>query len=95
MDVLDDLYYGRIDPHERAVSEDAEIREILACVVRDEDRVSALLSDAGKDLLRRFSNTQSRLTDLMERDAFREGFRLAVKLMIAVMNTADASASGD
>lgn len=95
MDVLDDLYYGRIDPHERDVNEDAEIREILSCVVRDEDRVSALLSDEGKDLLRRFSNTQSRLTDLMERDAFREGFRLAVKLMIAVMNTAETPVSCD
>ena len=95
MDVLDDLYYGRIDPHERDVNKDAEIREILSCVVRDEDRVSALLSDEGKDLLRRFSNSQSRLTNLMERDAFREGFRLAVKLMIAVMNTEATPVSGD
>lgn len=53
----------------------------------NEDAMWAMLSDTQKEQFEKVSDRQSELTDLLERRAFTEGFRLAVKIMMDIMTT--------
>ena len=54
-----------------------------------------MLSDAQKEEYIKLYDCQSELTDLLEREAFAEGFCLAVKIMIDVIKTMDIPSIDD
>ena len=87
MKILDDLWYGNIDPRGRAIKKGSRMERALSLVVKNDDTMRAMLSDAQKEQYEKLHNCQDELTDLLERNAFTEGFCLAVKIMVDVMNT--------
>lgn len=95
MNILEELWLGNINPQRCSAQQDPRMEQALSLVVKNEDTMRAMLSDAQKEQLEKLSDCQSDLTDLLERKAFSKGFRLAVKLMADVMNTMEApSAEG-
>lgn len=86
MNILEELWFGNINPQRCGTPQDPRIGQALSLVVKNEDAIRAMLSDAQKEQLERLSDCQSDLTDLLERKAFAEGFRLAVRLMADAMN---------
>ena len=58
-------------------------------VVKNNDTLRAMLSDAQKEQYEKRRNCHDELTDLLEREAFTEGFSLAIKIMIDVVKTMD------
>ena len=89
MKILEDLWYGNINPQGRGVKKGSRVERALSLVVKNDDTLRAMLSDVQKEQYEKVHDCQSELTDLLEREAFAEGFCLAVKIMIDVMNTMD------
>ena len=89
MKILEDLWYGNIDPHGRDIKKGSRMERVLSLIVKNDDTLRAMLSDVQKEQYEKVHDCQSELTDLLEREAFAEGFCLAVKIMIDVMNTMD------
>ena len=87
MKILEDLWYGNIDPHERSIKKDSKIERALTLVVKNDNTMQAMLSDVQKEQYKKLNDSQNELTDLLEQEAFAEGFCLAVKIMIEVINT--------
>lgn len=83
MTLLEDLYYGNIQPCEYEQS--AEVRwklsdmTDLAGIMRE-----AMPDDHLRSEIERVFNKQTELIALCERDAFIAGFKLGVKLMIEI-----------
>lgn len=87
MKILEELWYGNINPQGRGTQKDSQMERSLFLVMKNEDAMKAMLLDTQKGPFEKVSDYQSELTDLLERRAFTEGLRLAVKIMVDVMNT--------
>ena len=87
MKILEEIWYGNINPQGRDTQKDPRMEQALFLVVKSEDAMGTMLSDTQKEQFEKVSDCQSELTDLLERRAFSEGFRLAVKIMVDIMNT--------
>ena len=85
MKILEELWYGNIDPQGRDAQRDPQVERALYLVAKNEDKMRTMLSDIQKEQLEKVQDCQSDLTDLLERKAFAKGFRLAVRMMADVM----------
>ena len=87
MKILEELWYGNINPQGSDAPRDPRMERALFLVVKNKEAMRAMLTDTQKEQFEKVSDRQSELTDLLERKAFAEGFRLAVKIMVDVMTT--------
>lgn len=86
MTVLEDLFYGNIQPCNNKQS--AEVRRKLSAMTAAEEKLMEAISDDAQraEVLEMF-NKQTELITLCERDAFIDGFRLRARLMIETLTT--------
>lgn len=95
MKILEDLWYGNIDPHERSIKKGSKIERALTLIIKNDNAMQAMLSDTQKEQYKKLHDSQNELVDLLEREAFAEGFCLAVKIMIDVINTMEIPSADD
>ena len=86
MTTLENLYYGNIAPHEYEVVRGSEYDIIAKLVIRHEQELSATLTEQQNAILKKIKDNHTELMNLGERDAFRRGFSLAVRLMVDAMS---------
>lgn len=84
MTVLEDLFYGNIQPCD--VKQSAELRRKLSAMTAAEEKLMETISDDTQrtEVLEMF-NKQTELIALCECDAFIDGFRLGARLMIETL----------
>ena len=85
MNIIQDLYYGRISPYEMSISTAPEYQKLKALADRNEDLLKESFSDEQKELLDKLTKCITDISSISERDMFIAGFRLGMKLMIDVM----------
>ena len=93
MTTIEDLYYGNIHPCDRDVVRGSPIDRLLKLLCKNEETLTASLTEQQKETFLKFKNCQDELSSLTERDAFRDGFILATRLMMEV--TADLESVED
>ena len=86
MNILEELWYGRINPSQRTQPDDKSAAELTEQIVEKEDELAALLSDEAKEILDQMRDTQLDLSTSNERKAFISGFRLGARIMLEVMD---------
>ena len=84
MTTLEDLYYGNISPHERYIKRGSKVDQ-LVLIYKNEETLCATLTEQQKETLDKLKDCQNELSGLTERDAFRDGFILAVRIMVESM----------
>lgn len=94
MRILEKLWYGNINPHGRDIQKDSLTEQALSLVVENDNAMRAMLTDTQKEQYEKLQSYQNELTDLLEREAFTEGFCLAVKIMMEVVNTMEIPSVG-
>ena len=87
MKTLEDLWYGNIAPSRRSIKKDSQAERTLSMVAKHDDTLRSMLSDTQKEEYIKLYDCQSELTDILEREAFAEGFSLAIKIMIDIIKT--------
>lgn len=95
MKILEDLWYGNIDPQGRPIKKGSEIERTLSLVVKHDDTLCKMLTDEQKEQYEKLHDIQNKLSCLLEQEAFAEGFCLAAKIMIEVMNTIEHPSPDD
>lgn len=85
MTTLEDLYYGNISPHERYIKRGSRVDTLVKLICKNEDELNAGLTEKQKETFVKFEDCQSQLSGITEREAFRDGFILATRLMVEVM----------
>ena len=85
MTTLEDLYYGNISPHERYIKRGTRVDKLVKLICKNEEELNSTLTEKQKETFEKFKDCQSELAGLTERDAFRDGFILAVRIMVEVM----------
>ena len=56
MDTLEDLYYGNLFPHEKCAKLDDEVKELLKLLNRNEEKLTAILSDEQKETFEKYKD---------------------------------------
>lgn len=85
MTTLEDLYYGNISPHERYIKRGSRVDKLVKSICKNEDSLYATLTEQQKEMLNKLKDCQNELSGLTEREAFRDGFILAVRIMVEAM----------
>ena len=82
MTILEDLWYGNIDPHETFLSDNRYFKHLLSLMGRNRDKLSDTLTEQQKELLEKYDDTINEMHSLSEQAAFQYGFSLGTRLMI-------------
>ena len=86
MTTLEDLYYGNISPCERDMKRGSRMDKIVKLICKNEEGLMSTLTQQQKEAFKKFKDCQSEICDLTARQAFTDGFILAVRIMVEVMD---------
>lgn len=86
MTTLEDLYYGNINPHEMYINRGSQVDRLVKLICKNEEALISTLTEQQKETFDKFKDCQSELCDLIARQAFTDGFVLATRIMVEVMN---------
>ena len=86
MTTLEDLYYGNISPCECDIKHGSRMDKLVKLICKNEERFMSTLTEQQKETFDKFKECQSELCDLTARQAFTDGFILATRIMVEVMD---------
>ena len=86
MKLLEELWYGNIEPAEYDVSPSREYKEMLQLISRNEDKLLATMTDAQKELFTRYTDCIREYQAMAECMLFQNSFSLGAKIMMEVMS---------
>lgn len=86
MTTLEDLYYGNINPHGMYINRGSQVDRLVKLIYKNEEALISTLTEQQKETFDKFKECQSELCDLTARQAFTDGFVLATRIMVEVMN---------
>ena len=86
MNTLEDLYYGNLFPQEKCSKHDDEVKEILKLINRNEEKLTATLSEEQKDTFEKYKDCNREISEISERESFIKGFQLGARIIIEVIS---------
>ena len=87
MKILADLYYGRVIPHEHGVKSGSEYEKLLRDIIKHEDDLVSTLTEQQRETFEKYKDCKSDIDGMNELEAFINGFRLAAKIMMEVVQS--------
>ena len=85
MNILEEFWYGNIEPAEYDASPSEEYRELIRLLSRNEEKLLATMTDAQKDLFSRYQDCVRDYQTMAECLLFQRSFRLGARLMLEVL----------
>ena len=85
MTTLEYIYYGNIHPYERYIKKGKNQETLEKMIFKNEEELGSTLTEKQKETFEKFKDCQNELSGVTEQDAFRDGFILAVRIMVEVM----------
>ena len=89
MKILEDLYYGNIIPQEKTFIDDSRYDTLLNYVQRHENTLLSEMTETQKETFEKYHDCKEEMQSIGEVNAFISGFKLAMRIMIEVMDTSD------
>lgn len=90
MNILEALWGGAIRPCERTVRRGTEYARLQDAALRAYDRFWAMLSEDQKEAYKTLADLDMERTAISDADIFAKGFRLGVRLLLAVICEEDS-----
>ena len=85
MTVLEELWYGNLEPSEFDSSSSKEYKELLHLVSRNEEKLLSTMTKEQKELFSRYSDCVREFQSLAECLLFQDSFKLGAKMMAEVL----------
>lgn len=85
MSILEEFWYGNLDPTEYDTSPSQEYKELLQLISRNEEKLQTTMTDAQKDLFSRYQDCVREFQAMAEFLLFQNSFRLGSRMMQEVM----------
>ena len=80
--VIEELWYGNIDPQVQRVEGNSEIKNLLNLMGKNRDNLSTTLTEQQKETLAKYDDCVNEMHGIIEREIFAYGFRLGGRLML-------------
>ena len=85
MNILEEFWYGNIEPTEYDTSSNKECKELLQLISRNEEKLLATMNDGQKELFSRYTDCVREHQAMAECLLFQNSFRLGARMMMEVM----------
>lgn len=85
MNILEEFWYGNIEPSEYDTSPDPEYKELLHLTSRNEEKLLATMTDAQKELFTKYTDCVRDYQVMAECLLFRNSFRLGARMMLKMV----------
>ena len=84
MTVLEDLWYGNINPHETFLNGNCRFKHLLSLMGKNRDKLTDTLTEQQKETLEKYDDTVNEMHSLSEQASFQYGFSLGVRLILSI-----------
>ncbi|MDY4961924.1 MAG: hypothetical protein SO080_04515 [Oscillospiraceae bacterium] len=85
MKLLEEFWYGNIEPTEYDTNACKEYREVLRLITRNEEKLQATMTDEQKELFSRYTDAVREYQTMAECLLFQNSFKLGARMMLEVM----------
>ena len=85
MSVLEELWYGNLEPSEFFFSSSREYKELLHLVSHSEEKLLSTMTQEQKELFSRYSDCIREFQSLTELLLFQSSFKLGARMMAEMM----------
>ena len=85
MRLLEEFWYGNIEPTEYDTNACQEYKEVLRLITQNEEKLLATMSDEQKELFSRYTDAVREYQTMSEFLLFQHSFRLGARMMLEVM----------
>ena len=85
MNILEELWYGNIEPSEYDISTGKEYKELLQLISRNEDKLLATMTDTQKELFTKYADCVREYQVMAECLLFQNSFRLGARITLEIM----------
>ena len=83
--ILEDLWYGNINPLEDSTDDNAEVKKLLNLVGRNRDKLCESMTEQQKADLAKYDDSVNEMYGIIEQEVFKYGFRLGAKIMLEML----------
>lgn len=80
--ILEEFWYGNIDPQLDATRDNKEVKNLLALIMQNREKLCEKLNDEEKEILEKYDDCQIEMNSLIEREIFRYAVSLGMRLSI-------------
>ena len=85
--MLEELFYGNVCPNTDCRNYEQDTKELMGYLSEHYDTLLKELTDKQKEILEKFDDCYSELTDINEREIFVYAFRLGMRIAIEMFCT--------
>ena len=86
MRILEEFWYGNIEPTEYDTTACKEYEEVLRLITKNEEKLLATMTDEQKELFSRYTDAVHEHQTMAECLLFQNSFKLGAKMMLEVMS---------
>ncbi len=87
MDIFEEIWHGNLSPHEfNHINNSPEYQGAIRIVSNNQEKLTKAFTEQQKALFERYNTSVDELTSQSELDAFKSGFKLATRLLIAAVS---------
>lgn len=83
--VLEELWYGNINPLEDSTDGNVEVKKLLNLVGRNRDKLCEGMTEQQKADLAKYDDSVNEMYSIIEQEVFKYGFRLGSRIMLEVL----------
>ena len=83
--ILEELWYGNINPLEDSTDGNAEVKKLLSLVGRSRDKLCEGMTEQQKAYLAKYDDCVNEMYGIIEQEVFKYAFRLGVRIMLETM----------
>ena len=86
MRILEELWYGNIEPTEYDTIACKEYKEVLRLITRNEEKLLATMTDEQKELFSRYTDAVQEYQTMAKCLLFQSSIKLGAKMMVELMD---------
>ena len=77
--VIEELYYGNLEPQELTTEITPKLKKQLSALAKKEEELTAMLPEKERELFANYVNAHNEFSSLSNSDSFISGFRLGAR----------------
>ena len=85
MRLLEEFWYGNIEPTEYDISSNKEYKKLVELIYRNEEKLKATMADEQKELFEKYTDCVGENQAITDCLIFQNGFKLGARMMLEVM----------
>ena len=90
--ILEEFWYGNIDPMEQSTGKSPAVKELLQLMGRNRDQLHESMTAEQRETLEKYDDCINEMHSIMELEIFSYAFRLGGRLMLATLMGNDEDA---